>query len=313
MQFPSITAATFLAQYWQKKPLFCPGGCSNFSAPISADELAGLALEAEVESRIVTTNADDYSLIHGPFDEAVFTQPAQTPWTLLVNAVDLWVPELASLYDEFDFLPRWRMDDIMVSFATTGAGVGPHFDQYDVFLVQASGERTWKLGQFCDASTPVKSGSDLRLLATFTESTRIHMQPGDVLYIPPGLAHWGIADTEGLTFSVGFRAPTLDELVDDLAMMVAEDERQTVYSDPPLTPAMAKTDIDDAFVAQAQRLMRNLVEDEARFADWFARFVTNPKYPDLLNITGEERRARIQGKDYVNGRPLEDQDTSRES
>ena len=301
MQFDNLSSQEFLAHYWQRQWLYSPGGCAEFESPITADDLAGLALEEVVESRAVIVEADRYQLTHGPFDEAFFATERTMPWTLLVQAVDLWIPEVAQLYSHFDFLPRWRMDDIMCSFATPGAGVGPHYDYYDVFLVQAQGSRTWQIGQTCTADSTLVADADVKLLADFVPQAEITTQPGDVLYIPPMLAHWGVAETDSLTFSVGFRAPTVAELLDDLAMQAMATDHQQHLRDPDLTPAMATTDIATGFIKQAQALLQDLVEDEQALADWFARFVTNPKYPDLVQQSGELRRARINGHTYVNG------------
>ena len=144
-----ITADEFLAEYWQKKPLLIRNAIPNFIAPIEGDDLAGLSLEEEVESRLVI--GDDWQLEHGPFEESRFETLPDRNWTLLVQGVDLWIPEVADLLKSFDFLPAWRVDDIMVSYAEDGGNVGPHFDYYDVFLLQGSGQRHWQVGKLCSA------------------------------------------------------------------------------------------------------------------------------------------------------------------
>ncbi len=149
-----VSVAEFLSDYWQQKPLLVRNALPDWPNPVSPDELAGLALEEEVESRIVVEQGvSPWELRHGPFDEGTFAQLPPTGWTLLVQALDLWVPEVQTLLQHFDFLPRWRLDDVMASFAVPGGSVGPHFDQYDVFLLQVAGQRRWQIGAHCGPET----------------------------------------------------------------------------------------------------------------------------------------------------------------
>lgn len=151
-----LTAREFLRDYWQKKPLLVRQAIPDFESPISPDELAGLALEEEVESRLVIEHGErPWELQRGPFNEDTFQDLPERDWTLLVQAVDQFVPEVAELLEDFKFLPKWRIDDLMISFAAPGGGVGPHFDNYDVFLLQAHGHRRWQIGQMCDADSPL--------------------------------------------------------------------------------------------------------------------------------------------------------------
>ena len=298
----------FLAEHWQRKPLLVRSAVPGYVSPISADELAGLAMESEVESRIVLENWNDkpWVLRHGPFAESVFEELPASHWTLLVQAIDLWMPETQGLLDRFDFLPRWRLDDLMVSYAPAGGSVGPHFDQYDVFLLQVEGERRWRLGRSCGSNTALLAGTDLRILQEFTTQEEWLLGPGDMLYVPPNVAHWGIAESDCLTFSIGFRSPRLSDMLGDLAIELAASDSlpgHEYYRDPPLTPAMAGETIDPAFVSKARQALRDIVDNEALIADWIARYMTQPKYPDLIELTGETRRARISGRDYENGEP----------
>ncbi|MCF4993909.1 cupin domain-containing protein, partial [Pseudomonas gessardii] len=151
-----ITAREFLRDYWQKKPLLIRQAIPDFESPIDADELAGLALEEEVESRLVIEHGErPWELRRGPFAEDAFSTLPEREWTLLVQAVDQFVPEVAELLEQFRFLPSWRIDDVMISFAAPGGSVGPHFDNYDVFLLQAQGKRNWKIGQMCSSESPL--------------------------------------------------------------------------------------------------------------------------------------------------------------
>lgn len=201
----------FLSQYWQRKPLLIKNALPGFSNPLTPQELAGLALEADVDSRIISESAGIWQLEHGPFQPQDFQR--QGRWSLLVQQVDCYVPEVESLREAVAFLPSWRFDDIMVSYATDGGGVGPHFDRYDVFLVQGMGKRLWRLGDFCDHSTPRLEHESLSLLDAFVTRQEYLLEPGDVLYVPPGLAHWGLAVGECMTYSIGFRAPAISKLL----------------------------------------------------------------------------------------------------
>lgn len=298
----------FLHRYWQREPLLVRGALPNYVSPFSPDELAGLATDADVESRLVIETpspgaaADsEWKLRHGPFADADFAQLPATNWSLLVQAVDLWVPAAQELLGHFDFLPRWRIDDIMASFAPTGGSVGPHFDQYDVFLVQVEGERLWRIGEFCDETTGLIAGSELGIVANFKPTAEWLLQPGDMLYLPPKLSHWGIAQGNCMTFSVGFRSPSLADMLGDLATELGALDTTAHYADPPLTEAMAGETLDEAFVQQAKAQLLGLLDSDALIADWLARYMTRPKYPGLEEVTEEERTIRALGREYRNG------------
>ena len=199
--FPSplgdMAAEDFLRDYWQKKPLLIRQAFPDYENPLSPDELAGLALEEEVESRIVLTQGKSpWELRRGPFAEDDFKTLPERDWTLLVQAVDQFVPDIADLISAFSFLPSWRVDDVMVSYAAPGGSVGPHFDNYDVFLLQTHGRRRWKIGQTCSPASPLLEHPDLRILENFEQQQEWVLEPGDMLYIPPGVAHYGIAEDD---------------------------------------------------------------------------------------------------------------------
>lgn len=295
-----------MQRHWQREPLFVRGAAPDYQAPFSADELAGLATDADVESRLVietprAAGSSRWELRHGPFSDDDFAALPETHWSLLVQAVDLWVPDAQSLLNRFSFLPRWRMDDIMASFAPTGGSVGPHFDQYDVFLLQVEGERLWQVGSYCDESTAILPNSELSILANFEPTQDWLLKPGDMLYLPPKLAHWGVAQSDCMTFSVGFRSPTLADMLGDLALDLGALDANPHYSDPELTPAMAGERVDQAFVQQAKTQLLRLLDNDDLIADWFARYMTRPKYPGLEEITEEQRTAQALGRRYRNG------------
>ena len=276
----------FLAEYWQRKPLLIRQALPGFTSPIEADELAGLALEEDIESRLIIESKSSpyWSLQCGPFAGEDFQNLPPSHWTLLVQAVDQWVPEIHDLLRHFDFLPQWRVDDIMLSYAADQGSVGPHFDQYDVFLLQGEGQRRWRLGQYCDIDTPLLQGPDLRIVDNFEQSEEWLLEPGDMLYLPPSLAHWGIAEGECMTYSIGFRAPSATELLSDLATELLSQNSATdelVYRDPALTTAMAKGAIDAGFIDEVRNLLLRQLDDKEQLTKWFASFMTTRKYPDL--------------------------------
>lgn len=306
----AIPVEEFLRDYWQKKPLLVRNAFPGFEAPLDPDELAGLALEEEVESRIALEDpaTGHWELRHGPFEEQLFSELPASHWTLLVQSVDLWVPEVHALLDRFDFLPRWRLDDIMVSFAADGGSVGPHFDHYDVFLIQGHGQRRWMIGDPCDENSGLLADCPLRILERFEAREEWLLEPGDMLYLPPQLSHWGVAEGNSMTYSVGFRSPTLAEMVDDLAVeLMSEPHDSLRYRDPPLTPELANDTLSPAFLAQVKSLLNTLLEDDRRLALWFARYMTSPRYPDLDEWLEENpelsRRIRlpasIMGRDVI--------------
>lgn len=296
-----ISREQFLAEYWQKKPLLVRGAIANFQPPIDANELAGMALEEEVESRIVLEQ--DWQLQCGPFTEETFARLPEDKWTLLVQAVDLWVPEVAELLTRFDFLPKWRIDDIMVSYAADGGSVGPHFDYYDVFLLQGAGRRRWQIGAECDGDCPLVANTALKILQHFEPVDEWVLEPGDMLYLPPKVAHHGVAIGECTTFSVGFRAPAASEMLDDLATELLSGIALPKHLiDPPLTPAMATKQISAAHIASVRELLQATLDDEKLLAEWFAQYMTRPKYPDLVEETGEKRCAVLaDSTSFTNG------------
>ena len=298
-----LTADQFLAEYWQKKPLLIRNAIPNFEPPINGDDLAGLSLEAEVESRLVI--GDDWALEHGPFEESRFASLPEQNWSLLVQGVDLWVPEVADLLSSFDFLPSWRVDDIMVSYAEDGGNVGPHFDYYDVFLIQGEGQRHWQIGQLCSEADLHTDSTALKILKNLEVSDEWTLNPGDMLYLPPKIAHHGVAIGQCTTFSVGFRAPAATEMLDDLATeLLSRDITPNHLQDPPLNAAMANEPISGAYIHQVKELLQQTLDDEQMLGEWFAQFMTEPKYPSLVGMTEELRSASLEN------RPVEGSDTS---
>jgi 50S ribosomal protein L16 3-hydroxylase len=283
MQFKDFDIDGFLSEHWQKKPLLIKNPWKSWSNPLDPDELAGLACEEEVESRLVTQARDTWKLEHGPFRESRFSKLGKKPWTLLVQGVDQYAPEVAALIEPFRFIPNWRIDDVMVSYAADGGGVGPHFDQYDVLLIQGLGKRRWRIGAHCDQATPLLPHDDLRLLANFEASDEWILEPGDILYVPPGVAHEGVAVGDGcMTYSVGFRAPACSDLIahwsEHLLEHLRDDDR---YADPDLRPQENPGEISAQAIARLHALVTEKMLDRDAFARWFGEYSSAPKNPDL--------------------------------
>lgn len=283
MQLSHFDIDGFLRDYWQKKPLLIRNPWQSWSNPLEPDELAGLACEREVESRLVTRRPGDWNLEHGPLAESRFARLGQEPWTLLVQAVDHHVPALAALLAPFRFIPNWRIDDVMVSYAVDGGGVGPHFDQYDVFLVQGLGRRRWQVGGPCDQATALLPHDDLRLLARFEPVEEWILEPGDILYLPPRVAHDGVAVGDGcMTYSIGFRAPSRRELIAGWSESVlAELDDDDRYADPGLAAQDNPGEIAAEAVARLQGMVTGALLDGDAFARWFGQFTTAPKNPEI--------------------------------
>ncbi|MBO9518252.1 MAG: cupin domain-containing protein [Porphyrobacter sp.] len=283
MQMINFDPEQFLREYWQKKPLLIRNPWKAWSNPLEPDELAGLACESEVESRLVMQAADTWELEHGPLAESRFGGLGKTPWTLLVQAVDHHVPEVAALLEPFRFIPNWRVDDVMVSYAVDGGGVGPHFDQYDVFLVQGLGKRLWQLGGACGPDAELLPHDDLRLLANFEATEEWLLEPGDILYVPPRIAHNGIAASDDcMTYSVGFRAPSRSELIEDLAEAVTADlEDDDRYADPDLRAQENPGEISQEAIDHLLGMIAERMLDRDGFARWFAGYSTTPKRPEI--------------------------------
>lgn len=284
-----ISPSTFMKEYWQRKPLLVRGAFTDFKNPINPDELAGLSLEEEIESRIVVEHGNTpWELMHGPFAAETFQNLPETNWTLLVQAVDQFIPEVAELFEPFSFIPKWRFDDIMVSYAAKGGSVGPHFDYYDVFLIQSHGQRRWKIGPQENSESPCLDHPDLRLLADFKQTDEWVLEPGDMLYLPPQFAHYGIAETDCMTISVGLRAPSTQEILvhytDFLSQFYAEEFR---YNDPE-QKAVTKDPhfIDEAALTRLKKTLQEALQDDQKLLTWFGQHVTEPRYPERL--IGEE-------------------------
>lgn len=259
-----LSARSFLRRHWQKRPLLVRGAFPGFQDPVRADELTGLACEDGVESRLVLVRggARPFQVVPGPLDPRRLRRLPGTHWTLLVQGVDRQVSAVARLRDRFRFVPDWRIDDIMVSLAAPFGSVGPHIDSYDVFLLQGRGRRRWRLQLRPDPA--LRAGLDLRVLRRFEADADWVLEPGDMLYVPPGIAHHGVALEDSLTYSIGFRAPSHAELLASvLQRRLRAIPASLLYTDPVLGPARQPAEIDRATFARLRRIVSRELESLA--------------------------------------------------
>ena len=297
--FPlGMPPAEFLRDYWHKRPLLIRNAFPAFDSPIQPEDLAGLACEEMALSRMVMHDkaTDTWTLRTGPFTEEEFPGMPDRDWTLLVQDVDKWDTDVRELLQHFPFLPRWRMDDIMVSFAATGGSVGAHVDHYDVFLLQAQGQRHWMI----DASESMSGKAppmdfrddvELKLLREFTPTHDWVLNPGDMLYLPPKVPHHGVAVNPCLTISVGMRAPSSAELIGDYLDDLIDGADEAIrYHDEDLALPKDAYEIDAAAMTRVVNALNALrMNDPDRLGDWFGRFITNYRSGGEVMSDGEPR------------------------
>ena len=292
-----MPAATFLRDYWQKRPLLVRNAIPGFASPVEPEDLAGLACEDGVLARLIEHDKanDAWRVRHGPFAEDDFPVLPDHDWTLLVQDVDKWDADIRALIPRFGFLPRWRIDDIMISFAARGGSVGAHVDQYDVFLLQGKGHRRWQIDAGPNPPLGFRDDVELKLLREFHPTHDWVLAPGDMLYLPPGVPHHGVAEDHCLTISLGMRAPSAAELLGDYVDSLAADAPDALrYADPDLKPPADAFEIDDAAMHRVVEALRQLrMDDPDRFGDWFGGFITT--YRSAMQPAADEApRPRIE-------------------
>lgn len=282
-----LSIAEFLRDYWQKKPLLIRGAWPGLDPVLSPEELAGLACEEWVESRLVMERGGEHpwQVRHGPFTEEDFTTLPATHWTLLVQTVDRHVPEIAELLDHFRFIPAWRLDDLMISYAPEHGSVGPHIDHYDVFLLQGQGRRRWAVNEHDYGMDDFIPGLELNILREFNETDSWVLEPGDMLYLPPGVAHHGIAMDACLTLSIGFRAPSQNEMLAAFADDVLLHQRDHRYRDPELKPQSYSSELSVQALQGLRRMLREPLTDDRALNQWLGCQLTRvgepqPEPPD---------------------------------
>lgn len=258
-------------------------------ALISAEELAGMACDTDLASRLITgaAHSRDFSVREGPFTDEDFTALPDRDWTLLVQDLDKLLPECRALMDLIDFIPSWRKDDVMISYAAPGGSVGPHLDAYDVMLVQLSGSRQWQIDERPDASRQWVSGQALRILDDFRPTSTWIVEPGDMLYLPPGVPHHGIGLDDCLTASIGFRAPSRVEMLLDLVDRLAlEGKDELRFTDRGRAVSQQTGLIDASALEQVEQMIGSLSSlGRDRIAEWFGCYITEYQLMDAGHLT----------------------------
>lgn len=313
-----LTPAQFLAEYWHKKPLLIKSAMPNFTGLLSPDELAGLACEEDVQSRIVEEINGVWYAKHGPFNDESFTALPDTPdakhrWTLLVQSVNHYLPEASALLQQFNFIPHARLDDLMVSYAPDGGGVGPHFDSYDVFLLQGQGKRLWRISEQTDLT--LVEGAPLRILKHFDTAQEWLLETGDMLYLPPHLAHWGIAVSDGdmncMTYSIGFRAPKHQELATEFLGFMQDKLNQDqlrlegIYQDADLALQNHPAEISANMIEKVGEILQKIQWNEADVAAFLGTYLSDPKADVVFDLNKNITKKTFEEKLKKNGIALD--------
>jgi 50S ribosomal protein L16 3-hydroxylase len=290
-----LTPKAFMQRHWHKKPMVIRQAMPGFTPPLDRTDLFDLATQDEVQSRLVVQASADgtqgWRFRHGPIARKAMPPLKQAGWTLLVQGVDLLDEGVHALMNQFRFVPDARLDDVMISYATDGGGVGPHFDSYDVFLLQAHGQRRWRIGRQKDLS--LQPDMPLKILARFDPEMEFVLDPGDMLYLPPRYAHDGIAVGECMTYSIGFRSPSRGELAGELLQRLAEDAQDYVgcalYRDPKQGAVQGSGEIPDALVDFASRALEDALRDPLAIRRVMGEYFTEPKG----HVSFEANRPRV--------------------
>ena len=278
-QLGGLCANQFLREYWQNKPLLIRNAFPNFVEPLSKREVFELSQRDDAESRLIVNTAEGWQLRHGPFTKREFTALKDTRWTVLIQDTQHFSHEAHEVLAKFSFIPHARVDDLMVSYAVPGAGVGAHFDSYDVFLLQGSGKRRWQISAQNDLR--LKEGVPLKILARFKAKQEFVLETGDMLYLPPGYAHHGVSETECLTWSIGFRSPSKQELSTALLDYLRDEIKlDGQYRDPDLAFASHPGEIDVAMRRRIGKMLEDVQEaarNEQHVRRFLGSYLTEPK------------------------------------
>ena len=281
-----LTPAVFLRDYWQKRPLLIRNALPGFSGLLDFAEMQTLARRDEVESRLIIGSGRHWQLEHGPFRKADFKRLPAADWTLLIQSLDHWLPEAHALLAHFDFIPHARLDDVMVSYAAPGGSVGPHFDSYDVFLLQGTGHRRWQIG--AQTNLELVDDAPLKILRQFKPEQEWLLEPGDMLYLPPHYAHHGVAEDVCTTYSIGFRAPSAQELVHAFLVHLQDTlEIDGQYADPDLRVQSHPAEISRAMLRQIGSMISRVQWNAADIAQFAGRYLSDPK-PNVFFDTPEQ-------------------------
>ena len=313
-----LSPRQFMKRHWQKKPLLIRQAIPGFKPLLDRAALFALAAREEVESRMLSQGPKGWQLRHGPFERRAFPSLKTPDWTMLVQGVDLHDDAVHALMQQFRFVPDARLDDVMISYATDGGGVGPHFDSYDVFLLQAHGQRRWRIGRQKDLS--LVEGLPLKILANFQPEDEYLLDPGDMLYLPPRWAHDGVAVGECMTYSIGFRQPGRGELARELLQRLAEDAEHAagtaVYRDPGQPAVDSPGGIPPGMMAFARDALQAVLDDPVELQCLLGEYLSEPKanvwfdgaaqgtMPTRMGGVTLDRRSRMMFDDqhiFING------------
>jgi 50S ribosomal protein L16 3-hydroxylase len=280
-----LTVNEFLRDYWQKKPLLIRKAFPDFKGLLDPQQLIALACGEDVQARIVTQSRGKFGLQHSPFDPEDFENFGKSKWTVLVQGVNHHLPEAAELLGHFSFIPHARLDDLMVSYAPKGGGVGPHFDSYDVFLLQGLGHRRWQISTQEDQT--LIEGAPLRILKDFRVEQEWVLEAGDMLYLPPHCAHNGIAEDDCMTYSIGFRTPAYQELAEQFLVYLQDRiEVEGMYADPDLKAQQHPSEIGAAMLRQVEQAIKQVRWDKEDIANFLGCYLSEPKPHVFFDIPG---------------------------
>ena len=293
IQWPNgLDEARFLAEFWQQKPLLIRSAFEKFHNPLDPNELAGLACEEDVNSRFIEhTGNNEWRMCAGPLDNDFFDDVNGNQWSLLVSDVEKLLPQFNEYLEPFRFLPDWRIDDLMISYAPVGGSVGAHVDQYDVFLLQADGIREWQIENTPRHGVQPSVSNSIALLGDFIADETWQLHPGDMLYLPPQYAHHGIAIEEPcMTWSVGFRAPSIDEMLPDISNYLLDSApADTRFTDPKRSTTDQPGLINQQDMQTLRHMLQQCLQQNDDLLDqWIGRYLTEPKEPTDRDNTVED-------------------------
>lgn len=277
----NIPPEDFLKNYWQKKTLVVRNAFPNFQCPISAEELAGLSCEEEINARILIEKDGEHpwQAVFGPMDDEIFASMPESHWTLIINDLEKIIPEFSWIPDLFNFIPEWRFDDLMCSYAADQGSVGPHFDLYDVFIIQGEGKRRWQISTAEVANDNQVSETPLRIQSEFNAEEEWILEPGDMIYIPPGVSHYGVSLGDSISFSVGYRAVSHADILGDFIAHITQNcPPELTYRDSDLKAQANTGEIKADAIARVKKiLVQYLDPNHPEIARWFGRFMSDSK------------------------------------
>ncbi|UGA57207.1 ribosomal protein uL16 3-hydroxylase [Vibrio sp. VB16] len=284
----SFSLTEFLHQYWQKQPTIIKGGFKDFQDPISPEELAGLTMEEEIDSRFVSNLNNDWIAEHGPFNEEKFEGLNESHWSFIVQAANHWHADAAELVEPFKGMPNWLFDDLMISYSVKDGGVGPHIDQYDVFIIQGMGKRHWRVGaKDVGQYTENHRANALRQIESFDSIIDDILEPGDILYIPPGFPHDGYALEPSMSYSVGFRSPKEQELISNFAdYVLAHDIGDIHLHKPEITTQNGFGEITTTDLDSLTGMLKSSLNSKSTIDDFMGCMLSQSRHN--LNIVPAE-------------------------